>query len=96
MGTGGGWWGAGGPAGPCFRKPYNWAHAKFVEYAIEKFQRFFSIHFDKAFIKPSCCEISHHSFFFLGDILNYIRPYKLGDLFIPKTKHSLVFRQHYM
>ena len=47
------------------------------EFSIENFSDFkffFFAYSDKATIKPSCCEFHTHSFFYLGDILNYIRP----------------------
>ena len=33
----------------------------------------FFAHLDKATIKPSCCEVHTKSFFFLGDMDDYIR-----------------------
>ena len=38
------------------------------------FKFIFFAHLDKATIKPSCCEVFHPQFLFLGDVDDYIRP----------------------
>ena len=73
------------------------------KFSIENFRDFLNLTFLHVLIKQLlnllAVKFHTHSFFILGDILNYIRPcsivsqcmgqqltFKLGDLFIPKTK----------
>ena len=63
------------------------------------------VYSDKGTIQLSCYEVSHLLLLFFKEIYSIISEivvvsqcvgqqltYKLGDLFIPKTKHSLVIR----
>ena len=63
----------------CDGKPYIWTHAKFdsqLKISVIFFKINFFAYSDKATIKLSLLAVKFHthSFFYLGDILNYTRP----------------------